>query len=56
MGDLDSFGGRLGKFSEQNILVIMIQWLVKHNGDGSPPRQRVDRKREKKGKGSKFFV
>ena len=29
-GDLDSFGGRLGKFSQQNVLVTMIQWLVKH--------------------------
>ena len=30
VGDLDNFGGRLGKFSQPNILVIMIQWLVKH--------------------------
>ena len=27
-----------------------------HNGDGTQPRQWVDRKREKKGIGSEFFV
>ena len=52
--DLDNFGGRLGKFSQQNIRVNSDTMACKthgihgtvHKGDASPPRQRVDRKRE----------
>ena len=54
VGDLDNFGGRLGKFSQQNIWVNSDTMAcethgihsTRHNGDGLPPHQRVDRKRE----------
>ena len=64
MGDLDSFGGRLAKvfatihIGNNDTMACETHGIhsTLHNGDGSQPRQWVDRKREKKGIGSEFFV
>ena len=65
------FGGRLGQFWWKTWKVFATKHIgnndtmacethgihsTLHNGDGSQPRQWVDRKREKKGIGSEFFV